>query len=159
MEFWENAKIILETCVAFGILIAGVSGFKLFKYKVDSEDRKLYLENCNIVRKVLGKILQYGHAELCDVENLQLAYQNALLYLDKDISAFILKVLEIVIQLHILQASPELPIGEEKTKKAEEIGKLIKEVDKLNKQSIGIYRKHIIFEPTGWFKNIQHKIR
>ena len=107
----------------------------------------------------MGKILQYGHAELCDVENLQLAYQNALLYLDKDISAFILKVLEIVIQLHILQASPELPIGEEKTKKAEEIGKLIKEVDKLNKQSIGIYRKHIIFEPTGWFKNIQHKIR
>lgn len=60
MEFWENAKIILETCVAFGILIAGVSGFKLFKYKVDSEDRKLYLENCNIVRKVLGKICNMG---------------------------------------------------------------------------------------------------
>ena len=55
MEFWENAKTILETLVALGILVAGFSGFKLFKYKVNSEDRKLYLENCLVVRKVLGK--------------------------------------------------------------------------------------------------------
>ena len=58
MEYWENIKTILETLVASCILIASLQGFKLFKYKINSEDRKLYLENCLAVRKVLGKYIK-----------------------------------------------------------------------------------------------------
>lgn len=158
MEFWENAKTILETLVALGILVAGFSGFKLFKYKVNSEDRKLYLENCLVVRKVLGKILQYSNADLEDVETLSIAYQNALLYLDKEISDFVKKVSDLVISLHVMTISPELPVGEERTKLAEKMEHILSELDECNKQSIEIYRHHIVSEPIKDFKNWFKKI-
>ena len=152
MEFWENAKTILETLVAFGILIAGVSGFKLFKYKVNSEDGKLYLENCIAVRKILGKISQYSNADLKDVETLSIAYQNALLYLDKEISDFISEVLDLVTELYVCCIQNN-PVGDEKTQNAEKIGEVLSALDKYNKKSIDVYRHHIVSEPLKDFKN------
>lgn len=155
MEFWENTKIILETFVAFGILVAGCSGFKLFKYKVDSEDRKLYLENCLAVRKVLGKIHERGVADINDVNTLNIAYQNALLYLDKEISDFVKKVLDLIIALHVINVSPELPVGDERTKLAKKKGNILKELDEYNTKAFEIYRHHIVSEPLkdikDWF--------
>lgn len=158
MEIVENIKTILETLVALGILIAGISGFKLFKYKVNSEDRKLYLENCIAVRKVLGKIYENGVADTNDVNTLSIAYQNALLYLDKEISDFVKKVADLVISLHVITISPELPVGEERTKLAEKMGHILSELDECNKQSIEIYRHHIVSEPIKDFKNWFKKI-
>lgn len=157
MEFWENAKTILETLVALGILVAGFSGFKLFKYKVNSEDRKLYLENCLVVRKVLGKILQYSNADLEDVETLSIAYQNALLYLDKEISDFISEVIDLVTELHVCCIQNN-PIGDKRTQNAEKIGKILSALDKYNKKSIDVYRHHIVSEPIKDFKNWFKKI-
>lgn len=158
MEFWENTKIILETFVAFGILVAGCSSFKLFKYKVDSEDRKLYLENCLAVRKVLGKIHERGVADINDVNTLNIAYQNALLYLDKEILDFVKKVSDLVIALHVINVSPELPVGDEKTKLAKKMANILKELDEYNTKSFEIYRRHIVSEPIkdikNWFKKI-----
>ncbi len=157
MEFWENAKTILETLVAFGILIAGFSGFKLFKYKVNSEDRKLYLENCLSVRKVLGKITQYSNADLKDVDTLSIAYQNALLYLDKEISDFISEVLDLVKKLHVCCIQNN-PVGAKRTQNAEKIGEILSALDKYNKKSIDVYRHHIVSEPLKDFKNWFKKI-
>ncbi len=159
MGFWENAKTILETLVALGILIAGFSGFKLFKYKVNSEDRKLYLENCLAVRKVLGKIYENGVADNNDINTLSIAYQNALIYLDKEISDFVKKVSDLVISLYGINISPELPVGEERTKLAEKMKHILLELDECNKQSIEIYRHHIVSEPIKDFKNWFKKIK
>lgn len=156
MEFWENTKIILETFVAFSILVTGCSGFKLFKYKVGSKNRKLYLENCLAVRKVLGKIHERGVADINDVNTLNIAYQNALLYLDKEISDFVKKVSDLVIALHVINVSPELPVGDEKTKLAKKMANILKELDEYNTKSFEIYRRHIVSEPIkdlkNWFK-------
>lgn len=157
MEIVENIKTILETLVALGILIAGFSGFKLFKYKINSEDRRLYLENCITVRKTLGKILQHGNADLINVETLSLAYQNALLYLDSEISDFVKEVLDFTTELHVC-CKQNNPVGEVKTQNAEKIGEILSTLDKYNKKSIEIYRHHIVSEPIkdikNWFKKI-----
>lgn len=160
MEYWENIKTILETLVASCILIASLQGFKLFKYKINSEDRKLYLENCLAVRKVLGKIYQKAIADSSDVNTLSIAYQNSLLYLDKDISKFVKEVLDLVILLHVISISPELPVGEERTQQAEKMGQILKQLGKYNNKSIDIYRHHIISEPLKdlkrWLQKITH---
>ena len=158
MEFWENAKTILETLVAFGILIAGFSGFKLFKYKVNSEDRKLYLENCLAVRKVLGKIYENGVADNNDINILSIAYQNALIYLEKEISDFVKKILDLVTQLSLIEISQEFPKGEERKKLTEQMKQILLTLDECNKQSIEIYRHHIVSEPIKDFKNWFKKI-
>lgn len=154
MEIVENIKTILETLVALGILIAGFSGFKLFKYKVNSEDRRLYLENCITVRKTLCKILKHGNADLTNVETLSLAYQNALLYLDSEISDFVKEVLDFTTKLHVC-CMQNNPVGEVKTQNAEKIGEILSTLDKYNKKSIEIYRHHIVSEPLkdikDWF--------
>lgn len=153
MEIVENIKTILETLVALGILVAGFSGFKLFRYKVNSEDRKLYLENCLAVRKILGKIFQNGVADSDDVNTLSIAYQNSLLYLDTEISDFVKRVLDLVISLHVISISPELPVGEERTKLARKMGNILAELDKCNSTSIEIYRHHIVSEPIKDIRN------
>lgn len=154
MEIVENIKTILETLVALGILIAVFSGFKLFKYKINSEDRRLYLENCITVRKTLGKILQYGNADLTNIETLSLAYQNALLYLDKRISDFISEVLDLVTELHVCCIQNN-PVGDRRTQNAKKIEEILSALDKYNKKSIEIYRHHIVSEPLkdikDWF--------
>lgn len=160
MEWIENIKTILEAICCFGVILTAIVALPVFKYKVGAEERKLYLENANKVREVLGYVFQSGRIDDSNLAKLGVALQEASLYLNKDIVEFIDEIHKSLIRLFVIQLKlDKLEVGDERTKLCDEMEKILNSMDNYSKESIAIYRKHIVHEPVDKIINVVKRLK
>lgn len=113
----SDIKIILETLSSLGILITAIIAIMAFKFKLGAEERNLYINNANKVREVLGFVVKNGRIDGANLPKIGIAFQEASLYLNKDIVEFIDEIRELLIRLCDIQLQlNKLKAGEERTK-------------------------------------------
>ena len=160
MESVENIKTILETICCLGVILTAIFALPVFKYKMGAEERKLYLENANKVREVLGFVFQSGRIDDSNLAKLGVALQEASLYLNKDIVEFIDEIHKSLIRLFVIQLKlDKLEVGNERTKLCNEMEKILNSMDNYSKESISIYRKHIVQEPIDNFIEVIGRLK
>ena len=155
MELVENFKLILETLSLLGGIFAVLYALPFFKYKIGTEERKLYLDNANKVREVLGFVYQNARIDDVNIAKLGIALNEASLYLNRDIVVFIDEIHKDLIRLFVIQLKLEkLEVGEERTKLCKEMDNILVGLGDCASKSIAIYRKHIVHEPMGKFVEV-----
>ena len=147
----EIIELLTSICFLIGTIVAGYKATMFFSYKHDTEIRKLYINNCKEVRKIMGKIIQTRKADLNDFYQLSSLFQDAVLFLHKDIVAFVREVLTTVNRFEATNMSLK-DIFENENNKQETIKQNNLAFDKLcelNKKSFEVYRKHILHDGLG----------
>ena len=159
MKWLQAIKLVVETLCSLSILIAAVIACMTFKFKLGVDERKLYLDNANKVRKVLSNVIIHARIEDEHLTQIDIAFKEASLYLNNDIVDFIDEIRKSLIRLFCIQIKLVNEEDEEKRNNLcnERTDILTKLVD-YSKDSIIIYRKHIVSEPLKIFYSVQKKI-
>ena len=159
MKWLQAIKLVVETLCSLSILIAAVIACMTFKFKLGVDERKLYLDNAKKVRKVLSNMVKYARIEDEYLVQISIAFEEASLYLNKDIVDFIDEIRKSLIRLYCIKIeSTNLPVGEKRSKLSGEMSDILTKLVDYSKDSIIIYRKHIVSEPLKIFYSVQKKI-
>ena len=159
MKWLQAIKLVLEALSSLSILIAAVIACTTFKFKLGVDERKLYLDNANKVRDVLGFVYREGKIDDANLGKIGIAFEEASLYLNKDIVDFIDEIRESLIRLFCIQLElTNLPVGEKRSKLCEEMGDILKKLGDYSKESTMIYRRHIVSEPLEVFYKVKKKL-
>ncbi len=160
MEIISDIKIILEALSSLGILITAIIAIMAFKFKLGADERKLYINNANKVREVLGFVFRSGIIDDANLTKIGIAFQEASLYLNKDIVEFIDKIQELLIDLFVIQLQLNgLEVGEKRTELCNKMKVILKKLGSYNKALISKYRKHIVSEPIVIFQDVVSRIK
>ncbi len=148
IDFWTNAKTITEFLLSFTLLFSTCTAIFMYKFKLGADERKLYTENAQTVRKVLLEIVHTAVVKDDDIFTLKRALLDAQLYLDKNIVDYIEEILNVSIDTSLIQGKMEnVPQNEYRkilcSQDAENKIKLAKAIVKLP----DLYRKHIVSDP------------
>lgn len=159
MKWLQAIKLVVETLCSLSILIAAVIACTTFKFKLGVDERKLYLDNANKVREVLGFVYREGNIDDANLCKIGIAFEEASLYLNKDIVDFIDEIRKSLIRLYCIRLElKDLPVGEKRSKLCDEMGTILIKLGDYSKESIIIYRKHIVSEPLEVFYKVKKKL-
>lgn len=143
-----------------GVVVAAIFALPVFKYKVGAEERKLYLENANKVREVLGFVYQTGRIDDTNLAKLGVALQEASLYLNKDIVEFIDNIHTSLTRLFVIQLKlDKLEVGDERNKLCSEMETILVNIGNCANEAITIYRRHIVHEPIDKFMDVVKRLK
>lgn len=158
MKWLQAIKLVLEALSSLSILIAAIIACTTFKFKLGVDERKLYLDNANKVREVLSNVMKYARIDDGHLVQIGVAFEEASLYLNKDIVDFIDEIRESLIRLFCIQLElTDLPVGEKRSKLCEEMGDILKKLGDYSRESTMIYRRHIVSEPLEVFHKVKKK--
>ena len=151
MEYWKS---IIEFITSLFFLAAAIIGAGAFKYKNDANIRDLYIENCKKIRKLIKDVCSNGNVSVDVLNQSYDACVEARLYLHPDISEFIskLRTYIVTISCNNLRLNKKDIDSEEHTNLINESVNAQIQLSNLYESSIEIYRKHIVQNPTEWFK-------
>ena len=159
MKWLQAIKLVLEALSSLSILIAAIIACTTFKFKLGVDERKLYLDNANKVREVLGFVYREGNIDDANLCKISIAFEEASLYLNKNIVDFIDKIRESLIRLYCIQLElKDLPVGEKRSKLCDEMGDILIKCGDYSQESTMIYRRHIVSEPLEVFYKVKKKI-
>lgn len=160
IQIISNIKIIFEALSSLGILITAIIAITAFKFKLGAEERKLYIDNANKVREVLGFVFSYGIIDDVNLTKIGVAFQEASLYLNKDIVEYIDKIRTLLVRLFGIQLQLNgLKVGEQRSKLCNEMEAILNKIDDYDKELIAKYRKHIVSEPVAIFQDVVNKVK
>src|SRR5574344_1656807 len=145
----ELIKSIIDLCssifVSLGVIIATFKGISFFKYKNDESIRKLYIENAKKISTVLSFHISYAKLDNEREKLLFDAFEEASLYLHKEIVEYIDTIKNLIIDIECLGYEfNNLPGGKERSKLSNKQFILKKKLGELSKQRLEIYRKYIM---------------
>lgn len=147
-------KHFLDIVVDVIIIATFVFSWRTLYYILDAPTRKLYIENCLKVQKVLDKIPCSAVIDAKDVNELAIANQDAELYLNEEIQKLTRKIWNIASEYYSL-------IEENKTlvehKNGEKVVELITTLSNYKKDLVLYYRKQIVWVCPHWIKNFLPK--
>lgn len=159
MNWLQTIKLVLEALSSLSILIAAIIACTTFKFKLGVDERKLYLDNANKVREALGFVYREGKIDDANLDKISIAFEEASMYLNKDIVDFIDEIRKSLIRLYCIQLElTDLPTGEKRSKLCDEMGDILIKLGDYSKDSTVIYRKHIVSEPLKAFYKVKKKI-
>ena len=160
MKIISDIKIILEALSSLGILITAIIAIMAFKFKLGADERKLYINNANKVREVLGFVFRNGIIDDANLTKIGIAFQEASLYLNKDIVEFTDEIRKLLIKLFVIQLQlNELEVGEKRTELCNEMEVILNKLGDYDNISISKYRKHIVSEPIVILQNVVSRIK
>ena len=133
-----------------------------FKSKCNSDERNIYINNANKIRKIIALIIEKDFIENDCINELKFIYHEAKLCLNKEIVEFTNDILTLVIKLQKIQIELSIKIDDER------MGQLLNNKEDImnrlnyyNNISLDIYRKCIVSEPINdlkeFFKNFINK--
>ncbi len=147
-------KYFLDIGVDIIIIVTFVFSWRTLYYILDAPTRKLYIENCLKVQKVLDKIPSSAVIDIKDVNELAIASQDAELYLNEEIQKLTRNIWNVASEYYSL-------IEENKTlvehKNGERVAELITTLSNYKKDLVLYYRKQMVFECSHWIKKFLPK--
>lgn len=116
--------------------------FMNHKQTLTADERKLFLDNYNLVNNFIFEVLKCGHVNKEALDNIQEAFANANLMLPKEIVDYTQMWAENARDAFILHCRwEELPVGDKRSELIDEEFKIVKEI--LEMKPAEIYRNHI----------------
>lgn len=160
MERINEIKLISDIFSNLSIIIAAIIACTTFKFKLGVDERKLYLDNVNKVRDVLSFVFKEGKIDNANLIKIRNAFDDALLYLNKDVCIYVEEILNLLYTLETLQIElTDRNILEDDIRK-----KYIKQqyeiklkLNEKGKEIFQVYRKHLVSELIESFKSVISK--
>lgn len=159
MKYINEIKLISDILSNLSIMIAAIIACTTFKFKLGVDERKLYLDNANKVRKVLSNVIKHSRIEDEHLTQIGIAFEEASLYLNKDIVDFIDEIRKSLIRLYCIRLElTNLPVGEKRSKLSDEMSDILIKCIDYSQESTMIYRRHIVSEPLEIFNSVKKKL-
>ncbi len=141
----EIARSIIDLISSLLILGGIIYGICFFKHKTDSSVRNLYIRNLKKLDNIFVYFFSYGNINEDMRHQLFNVYEEASLYLHKDIVKYIEKVKDLIFECEILGYKlNDLPIGDERSKICQRQCDIKIELYNMAGKGVSIYRKQIV---------------
>jgi len=149
--------VLINTIMNIFIILGAIYACFIFKYKHETDIRKLYIDNCKKVEIVLSEFFHTGDIKPESQNILFEAYREAALYLHKDIVNLLGNIKKCIIRMEVLKykLEPENDINKREIL-CNELYELDVKLSEYNNERIELYRKHIIKDGLD-IKKLQNK--